>query len=63
MDNRSIVIVVGVVGIVAFTIGYRNGVRSMVRDWQRDVSPAISDYLAARDALNEILHNEEDSEE
>jgi len=64
MDNRTkgILTILGV-GIIAYTIGYHNGVRSMVVQWQKDVSPALANYLAAQDVINNILKEDDDSPE
>lgn len=61
MDNRTkgYLTILGV-GIIAYTIGYRNGVRSMVVQWQRDVTPALANYLAAQDAINHLIKPDED---
>jgi len=63
MDNRTkgILTILGV-GVIAYTIGYHNGVRSMVVQWQKDVSPALANYLAAQDTINRLIKpDDEDS--
>ncbi len=62
MDDKAKAIVgvlVGV-GVIAYTIGYRNGIRSMARDWSKNVNPDIVNYLAARDVLDKIIKPKDD---
>lgn len=61
MDNRTKgwLTILGV-GVIAYTIGYHNGVRSMIVQWQKDVTPALANYLAAQDMLTNLLKPDED---
>lgn len=62
MDNRTkgLVVIIGV-GIIAYTVGYQNGVRSMAREWSANVGTDFATYLAARDAIGKIIKPDDDS--
>lgn len=64
MDNRTkgMLTILGV-GVVCYAIGYHNGVKSMVRGWQHDVMPSLTNYLAAQDVITRFVKPDEDSPE
>lgn len=64
MDNRTkgMLTILGV-GVVCYAIGYHNGVKSMVRGWQQDVMPSLTNYLAAQDVITRFVKPDEDSPE
>jgi hypothetical protein len=63
MDDKAktIVIVMFGVGVIAYTIGYRNATRAMARNWSKNVAPNFIEYLAAQDAVNKIINPEKDT--
>ena len=65
MENRTLLLSALGIAIVSYTIGYRQGVKSMVVNWQKTVAPAFSGYLAAKDAVHEYMNTQylEDDED
>lgn len=61
-DNRikGLLTILGV-GIIAYTIGYHNGTRSVVREWSANVGPDFATYLAAKDTIQKIIKPDDDS--
>lgn len=62
MDRRIAVASAVGIAVVAYSIGYRQGVRSMVINWQRAVVPSLSGYLAARDVAEQIMGVDDDED-
>lgn len=62
MDRRILIASAVGIAVLSYTIGYRQGVRSMVINWQRAVVPSLSGYLAARDVAEQIMGLEDDED-
>ena len=62
MDNRTkgLIALIGV-GVIAYTVGYHNGIRSMAREWSANTSADFATYLAARDVIGKIIKPDDDS--
>lgn len=60
MDKRTAIGIVIVTGVLGYAIGYRIGVGSMVREWQREIAPSFASYLAAKDTVEGIIDPDED---
>lgn len=57
MTKREVGALLGLV-IVAYSVGYQQGLRSIMNQWSKDVTPSLTSYLAARDVFSEFLEED-----